>query len=163
MEEERRLCYVAMTRAREKLTLTHAKQRMLFGRTEPREPSRFLEEVPEADSNWQGKDAHRHGTAADGAFGEGFVAPSTPVSAPDRPNAPRREKSLPRPPVQTARPAAPLPKLAAGDTVRHKSFGAGVVTSVSPVGGDMLLEIAFETVGTKKLLLKFAGAMLEKQ
>ena len=58
--------------------------------------------------------------------------------------------------------AAPLPKLVAGDMVRHKSFGAGVVTSVSPVGGDMLLEIAFDNVGTKKLLLKFAEAMIEK-
>ena len=55
MEEERRLCYVAMTRAREHLTMTNARQRMLFGRTTPETPSRFLEEIPEENSQWIGK------------------------------------------------------------------------------------------------------------
>ena len=53
MEEERRLCYVAMTRAKEKLTMTNARQRMLFGRTTTNLPSRFLEEIPEKNSTWQ--------------------------------------------------------------------------------------------------------------
>ena len=55
MEEERRLCYVAMTRAKEKLTLTNARQRMLFGRTTPCMPSRFLKEIPEENMEWLGK------------------------------------------------------------------------------------------------------------
>ena len=55
LEEERRLCYVAMTRAKEKLTLTNARQRMLFGRTTPNAPSRFLNEVPQENSEWLGK------------------------------------------------------------------------------------------------------------
>ena len=55
MEEERRLCYVAMTRAKEKLTLTNARQRMLYGRTSPAMPSRFLKEIPEENMEWLGK------------------------------------------------------------------------------------------------------------
>ena len=60
MEEERRLCYVAMTRAKEKLTLTNARQRMLFGRTTPCMPSRFLKEIPEENMEWLGKPEPRH-------------------------------------------------------------------------------------------------------
>ena len=55
LEEERRLCYVAMTRAKEKLTLTNARQRMLFGRTTPNAPSRFLSEIPAENVNWLSK------------------------------------------------------------------------------------------------------------
>lgn len=52
MEEERRLCYVAMTRAKEKLTLTNARQRTLYGKTTPCMPSRFLSEIPEDNMEW---------------------------------------------------------------------------------------------------------------
>lgn len=55
MEEERRLCYVAMTRAKEKLTLTNTRQRTLYGRTSPAMPSRFLKEIPEENMEWLGK------------------------------------------------------------------------------------------------------------
>ena len=55
MEEERRLCYVAMTRARQRLTMTTARQRMLYGRTSSNLPSRFLEELPEEPIDWQSK------------------------------------------------------------------------------------------------------------
>ena len=55
LEEERRLCYVAMTRAKEKLTLTNARQRMLYGRTSTNWPSRFLEEIPEENLRWLSK------------------------------------------------------------------------------------------------------------
>ena len=55
LEEERRMFYVAMTRAKEKLTLTNARQRMLFGRTTPCMPSRFLKEIPEENMEWLGK------------------------------------------------------------------------------------------------------------
>jgi len=56
LEEERRLCYVAMTRAKERLTLTNARLRMLYGKTSPCRPSRFLEEIPEANMDWQGRE-----------------------------------------------------------------------------------------------------------
>ncbi len=55
LEEERRLCYVAMTRAREKLVMTNARQRMLYGRTSANKASRFLEEIPEEDMRWESK------------------------------------------------------------------------------------------------------------
>ena len=61
LEEERRLCYVAMTRAKEKLTLTNARQRMLYGRTSTNRPSRFLEEIPEENLRWEGKPEPRFG------------------------------------------------------------------------------------------------------
>ena len=53
-------------------------------------------------------------------------------------------------------------KLMKGDQVRHKAFGNGMVLSVQPTGGDTLVEIAFDNVGTKRLMLKFAAAQMEK-
>ena len=156
LEEERRLCYVAMTRAKEKLTLTSARQRMLFGRTTPNAPSRFLSEVPEEDSDWQGKTAPTYGVERE--YGDGSMDTTAP-----RGYYSNRRTTRPaaRP---TARPAAsaPLPELKPGDRVRHKSFGEGMVTALTPMGGDALLEIAFDGTGTKKLLLKYAGPLLEK-
>ena len=167
MEEERRLCYVAMTRAKEKLTLTNAKQRMLFGRTTPNAPSRFLEEVPEADSVWQGRTQPTYGVEREfGGRGDGYGAPYAASQSENssiyKYKASRKGKTPGRKEARTTTPSAPLPELCAGDRVRHKSFGEGMVTAVAPVGGDVLLEIAFDSVGTKKLLLKFAGPMLEK-
>ena len=168
MEEERRLCYVAMTRAKEKLTLTNAKQRMLFGRTTVNPPSRFLEETPEADADWLGKDAPAHELG--GAWDESGFGSSSPAASrrggasgvKTSYEAPRKAKPPVRKDTRTTTPSAPLPTLNPGDCVRHKSFGEGMVTQVAPMGGDVLLEIAFDSVGTKKLLLKYAGPMLEK-
>ena len=53
-------------------------------------------------------------------------------------------------------------KLSAGDRISHKAFGSGMVVSVTPMGGDALLEVAFDAVGTKKLMLKTAGAHITK-
>ena len=173
LEEERRLCYVAMTRAKEKLTLTNARSRMLFGRTTPNAPSRFLEEVPEDDADWQGRpdpNARAFGTLAEhddyGSFGasSGFGGTRTQRSSASPIHisyaAPRKAKP---PVIKTPRPAgAPLIELHPGDRIRHKSFGDGMVTSTTPTGGDVLLEIAFDDVGTKKLLLKFAGPLITK-
>ena len=169
LEEERRLCYVAMTRAREKLTLTNAKQRMLFGRTTPNAPSRFLEEVPEEDSVWQGKTAPTYGVERDfsGGWGESDPTPRPAAQSERSGDYPKYQASRKvKPPVRrdtrTTTPTAALPELHAGDRVRHKSFGEGMVTAMQPMGGDVLLEIAFDAVGTKKLLLKYAGPMMEK-
>jgi len=172
LEEERRLCYVAMTRAKEKLTLTNARSRTLFGRTTPNAPSRFLEEIPEEHSDWQGRSQPTYGVEREfdsnygGYGGGGFSIHSSPRTGTYPPyKAPGKAKPPVSKPTRTAAssaPAAPLPELRAGDSVRHKSFGSGMVTSVTPVGGDTLLEIAFDSVGTKKLLLKFAAPLLEK-
>ena len=169
MEEERRLCYVAMTRAMEKLTLTHARQRMLFGRTTPAMPSRFLEEVPEENSRWIGKPEpkpERHwsddfndepmgfgGSFGGGSFGGGGYSSAPKISA-KKPTFTESVKKA---------PAAPMLQLQPGESVRHSAFGVGLVVSVRPMGGDALIEVAFDTVGTKKLMLKAASAHLTKE
>ncbi len=180
LEEERRLCYVAMTRAKEKLTLTNAKQRMLFGRTTPNAPSRFLSEVPEEDADWEGKPGvnpptygvERHfdggyggfGTSSDfGAARGDYAAVQTSYAASNGGKSNERRFSKVKAPVRNmAKSAAPLLDVKPGDRIRHKSFGAGMVTALTPMGGDALIEVAFDDVGTKKLLLKTAGAMMEK-
>ena len=165
MEEERRLCYVAMTRAKEKLTLTNARQRMLFGRTTPCMPSRFLKEIPEENMEWLGKPEPRPTSSWDD-FGDG------PAYAPQREARPGTERPahLERPerpahperPVRPAAVSAPLLQLQPGDGVRHSAFGQGMVLSVRSMGGDALVEVAFDRVGTKRLMLKAAGAHLVK-
>ena len=169
MEEERRLCYVAMTRAMEKLTLTHARQRMLFGRTTPAMPSRFLEEVPEENSRWIGKpepkperhwsdDFNDEPMGFGGSFGGGSFGGSSYSSAPKiSAKKPTFTESVKK------APAAPMLQLQPGESVRHSAFGVGLVVSVRPMGGDALIEVAFDTVGTKKLKLKAASAHLTKE
>ena len=170
MEEERRLCYVAMTRAKEKLTLTNARQRTLYGKTTPCMPSRFLSEIPENNMEWLSKPVPRSDTWEDSrdddgcAYGyggytrQGTTAPTRrEVPAASRPGS-----------LHTARTAAKAPstasyiQLQAGETVEHDAFGRGLVLSVRPMGGDALLEVAFDTVGTKKLMLKAASHHLKK-
>ena len=156
MEEERRLCYVAMTRAKEKLTLTNARQRMLFGRTTPCMPSRFLKEIPEENMEWLGKPEPRLASSWDD-FGDG------PAYAPQREARPGTERPAhPECPVRPAAASAPLLQLQPGDGVRHSAFGQGMVLSVRPMGGDAMIEVAFDRVGTKRLMLKAAGAHLVK-
>ena len=153
MEEERRLCYVAMTRAKEKLTLTNARQRMLFGRTTPCMPSRFLKEIPEENMEWLGKPEPRPASRWDDDFGDTPRYASQPET-----------RTMPKPeyPVRPTVSSAPLLQLQPGDGVRHSAFGQGMVLSVRPMGGDALVEVAFDRVGTKKLMLKTAGAHLTK-
>ena len=177
LEEERRLCYVAMTRAKEKLTLTNARQRMLFGRTTPNAPSRFLNEIPAENVNWLSKPSAEPRSRydedyADGCgsfgrssgFGSGYGSRGGSVTTGfsgtvARPTHPKTAVSA------AAKPAAGKPtlQLSAGDQVNHKTFGDGMVISVTPMGGDALIEVAFEQVGTKKLMLKTAGVHMTKK
>ena len=181
LEEERRLCYVAMTRAKEKLTLTNARQRMLYGRTSANRASRFLEEIPEENMRWESKPEPRFGgmehdgtfggdryedgwgsspARAGGAWSSGGVhSYRAPAQAPQRPLASVQQASSTR---KNAAPAAPLLQLQQGDMVEHTAFGKGMVLSVRPMGGDALAEVAFDTVGKKKLMLKSAGAHMRK-
>ncbi len=139
MEEERRLCYVAITRARESLTLSCARQRMLYGRTSVNRPSRFLEEIPETC-------LVRSGTAA-------------PVrTAAPKPRPVRRDYSSLMP---GSRPQVSV-QYQKGDMVRHTAFGKGMILSVLPMGNDALLEIAFDDLGTKRVMARTAGAHMTK-
>ena len=162
MEEERRLCYVAMTRAKEKLTLTNTRQRTLYGRTSPAMPSRFLKEIPEENMEWLGKPEPQQ--AASHWEGE-WQRPAAASQVRTRREEPVRSATAPSAPsvrARSAAPSAPLMQLRAGDSVRHNAFGDGMVLSVRPMGGDALVEVAFDKIGTKKLMLKAAGTHLTK-
>ena len=148
MEEERRLCYVAITRAKENLTITYAKQRMLYGRTNASLPSRFLKEIPEDTIVKKGgyQTAQNHYNMSRYTDFT-TTAPKKPVSYQSSYTAPA---------------ASGVPELHKGDMVQHTAFGRGMVLSVLKMGGDALLEIAFDQIGTKKLMAKTASAHMKK-
>ena len=171
MEEERRLCYVAITRARKKLYITNAKQRMVFGRTQNNLPSRFIASVPEElmerlpkekrePASWSGTAQHgvygrtesRRAGAGGSGFGYGY----------SRPAAKSIQPGIPKQQAQRQPQGTELPKLSAGDTVEHSAFGRGTVLTLRPMGPDCILEIAFEKEGTKKLMLSSAGKFMKK-
>ena len=145
MEEERRLCYVAITRAKQTLTITHAHQRMLYGRTSAAMASRFLRELP-----------------ADEIVKKGGI-PNRPAASfcTYRQEVPRYSAYVPTYTAPAA-PKAPMIELSKGDMVNHTAFGRGMVLSVVKMGGDALLEIAFDQIGTKKLMAKTASAHMKK-
>ncbi len=143
LEEERRLAYVGITRAKKRLTLTNTRSRMIFGSTTHNPTSRFVNEIPPHLLEQTGSSFKRRYAGADEigsmqkkpqGINRGFSTES---------------KSGPQTTASSA-------QFKAGDTVIHKVFGQGVILSVKPMGGDQLLEIAFEKAGTKKIMAKFA-------
>ena len=163
MEEERRLCYVAMTRARQRLVMTSARQRMLYGRTSSNLPSRFLDELPQDAIERQGNsDSSRAG----GWSGGSSFSASAPLGGSRSGGSSGRPAARPsRDTGYTSRTAAApqnLLQLEKGDAIQHRTFGKGMVLSVRPVGNDALVEVAFDGVGVKKLMLKVAGAHITK-
>ena len=153
MEEERRLCYVAITRAKEKLHLVCARQRMIFGRTNTNKVSRFVDEIPPeliANKNIpKGFDYHERRETL------GFEAPR--YTAPTRKTNPYAFRPAPQ---KAAEKAAPDFKV--GDRVKHKAFGAGEIVKMTPMGGDYLIEVTFDGAVTKKLMLRAAAQHMEK-
>lgn len=152
LEEERRLMYVAITRARKRLYLSHAQSRMLHGRTTFNLPSRFIDELPEGALKW---------LSAKGGFGS-FAPKSEAVSTwgtgargqfgSYSPKGPEVFKS-PVVPVQKAAPAHGITK---GKTVFHTKFGEGKVLAVEGTGDDARAQINFPRHGTKWLALAIA-------
>ena len=173
MEEERRLCYVAMTRAREKLTLTNARQRTLYGRTTPCMPSRFLNEIPEENMEWLSKPQPRsesweerdsdYGDRGYGSYGGYGQRTTGSVVTRREPAEPKAGALRSAAGASRAAPkaAAPRMQIQAGETVEHDAFGRGLVLSVRAMGGDALVEVAFDSVGTKKRMLKMAAQHLK--
>ena len=143
MEEERRLCYVAITRAKKTLDITHARQRMLYGRTNAALVSRFLNEIPPECLVKKGRQERKD-------------TPSQPRFQP--PTAPKNLRPAVTPPSKKT----PMLELAKGDMIHHTAFGNGMVLSVMPMGGDALLEIAFDKIGTKRLMAKTASVHMKK-
>ena len=145
MEEERRLCYVAITRAKETLTISHARQRMIYGRTSSALPSRFLQEIPESCIEKRG--GYRAEPQRSMTYEKRSVSSNGYLSGALRANS---------------APSVPLPDYNKGDMVMHAAFGRGLILSVVKMGGDALLEVAFDDIGTKKLMAKAAGAHMKK-
>lgn len=154
MEEERRLCYVAITRARENLYLSHARQRMLYGRTSFNRVSRFVGEIPE-NCLEERKKQPRTSTASTGSYSSygrtgGYAGRSSYGTGN-------------RAPVPKPQSAVPMLELMKGDVVIHSAFGEGMVVNILKMNGDAMLEIAFDDVGTKRLMLKAASAHMKKK
>lgn len=141
LEEERRLAYVGFTRAKEKLYLTHAQQRMLFGSTQRNFLSKFVKEI---DKKYIEK-IDDTVTAVRKADSEA-IAPSRSYTI---------QAELAKKKMESTHKAA-ADDFKPGDRVKHNKFGEGTVISSSPMGGDFMLEIAFESVGTKKIMANFA-------
>ena len=151
IEEERRLMYVGVTRARKCLYLLHTRQRMLYGRTQYCIPSEFLRELPVLVT----KDlTPKTDTAFSSSFGSNAYAPR-PGSSPVRTGY---VSNTPSPAIRRPAPqaAAPTFHFQCGDRVRHKTFGDGLLVSKTPMGSDFLLEVQFDKVGTKKIMANFA-------
>ena len=156
IEEERRICYVCLTRARERLVLTGAARRRIFGDYQATEPSRFLSEIPEglmdriepAPPRWQQQGyelknpyARRYGNRGaggrrDGNAGSASVEPTFDYAKEDQ---------------------SSTSGVRNGMRVRHKQFGVGTIVEVDDQGDDVKVTIRFLSVGTKKLLVRYAG------
>ncbi|MBR4905478.1 MAG: UvrD-helicase domain-containing protein [Clostridia bacterium] len=151
LEEERRLCYVGMTRAKKRLYLSYAKERMLYGRTEPALPSRFLTEMgdtielPGARPQRRPAQQSRWDSTSASSF---FAAPIA-----KKPKEPVRIDvgTKPEPPKKAANFAGKV-----GDRVRHKAFGDGVIIGTSGSGASMIVQIQFDNGAVKKLAAGFA-------
>lgn len=143
MEEERRLAYVAITRAKERLYLTNASQRMLFGQTQRNVTSRFMREI---DPSLIEK--HDHAAAMRKQLGESDKT-LTEVHSTSLQQQLARNKSR-------SVGAKTSETYAAGERVSHNIFGEGTIVSVKPMANDSMLEIAFEKVGTKKIMANYA-------
>ena len=148
VEEERRLAYVAITRAKEELYIFHAESRMIFGMTNRNRVSRFVEEIPETlvehtrSRDYSARPVSMPNFGGAKPFGE---APKTKSVA-------EAGGFTPKPRVKPA----PAGTYRVGDTVLHKAFGTGLIVSATPMANDTLLEVAFDKVGTKKLFANFA-------
>jgi DNA helicase-2/ATP-dependent DNA helicase PcrA len=155
LEEERRLAYVGITRARERLYLTHAWCRMLHGSTQYNPPSRFLDEIPaalisEADGSRSSR-SRRSANTYGWSGTSGSSRDSGAISA-------RRDEIVER----AMRPAPPQPSgadqlgLRVGDDVRHGKFGEGVIIELRGEGDKTEARVNFPGVGEKVLLLSWA-------
>jgi DNA helicase-2/ATP-dependent DNA helicase PcrA len=156
LEEERRLCYVGITRAKSKLYLICTRERTLYGKKTYPRMSRFIEEIPlayiDGRVNEQSSRRAMRENAANANSGE----------------APRRyvHSVAPEPKPNAIRPAAAqghttLTIYRIGNEVQHSAFGRGKITGLTPMGGDMLLTIEFEKVGVKRVMANTASRFMK--
>ena len=148
INEERRLAYVGITRAKEKLYLTKTKYRMLFGSTTYNKDSRFLGEIPSELVERTGEGRLRTSSAFSSSGTGGKISVGVGKGAKPMAGVPRAGAYQP--------PAAKSGiTYKVGDVVLHKLFGKGMIMTAEKMGNDTLLEIAFDKAGTKKLMANF--------
>lgn len=140
LEEERRLMYVAVTRARQRLYLSFAQSRMLHGQTRYNLRSRFLEEIPQGLTKWLSPPTPR-GMGARGGFGQRVEPPRSGFAA-----------KVPQPPSRSQ----DLGGLRVGQLVKHAKFGQGVIVAAEGNGADARVQINFGVAGVKWLMLAIA-------
>ena len=138
MEEERRICYVGMTRARDRLYLTRARRRFMFGSIRAHPASRFLADIPNEEVTSPGGESRRGNTMSPRGLRAAAAA--------------RREEEM-----------ESEPSFSPGDRVRHSTFGVGVVVTCVAQGSDQQVTVAFPNQGVKKLLQSFARLSLVSQ
>ena len=144
IEEERRLAYVAITRAKKNLTVTNAFMRMIFGMTNRNMPSRFAKEIPEELCEFSGVTAKAPVTQIS-TYSANTQKPRTSSFTSSFTASTTKQSSQSTGTVYTV-----------GQQVTHKTFGKGMIVSVTPMAGDHILEIAFENVGTKKIMANYS-------
>ncbi len=158
IEEERRLAYVCITRARKRLTISNAFSRMLYGQTNRNLPSRFLEEIPKElceikTSRAQMMGGGEHKFSGFGGSNQGFGGGMPAYRRENKPFTSFKDMAAQS---VTKTKGQSSGTFKSGDRVRHKTFGDGMILSAVPMGNDTLLEIAFEEKGTKKIMQNFA-------
>ena len=134
MEEERRLAYVAITRAKKRFIATHSRYRMLFGKTTANKLSEFICEIPE-------ELLERHGER---------MIPKNPIVKPERRSFLKEQSEKLK--ATAAAPQKTFDTFSAGERVKHNIFGEGTIAEVVPMGNDAMLTINFDKRGTKKLM-----------
>jgi DNA helicase-2/ATP-dependent DNA helicase PcrA len=139
IDEERRLAYVAITRAKKSLIITHAKERMLYGMTQRNPVSRFVREIGEEYLDIQRERPRtsfiqRTEATKQNSFSFAYKKAETKAIVP----------------------------FEVGDRVNHFTFGDGTVLGVTPMSSDYMYEIAFDTVGTKKLMATYVAKLMKK-
>ena len=137
IEEERRLCYVAITRAKERLYITKTTSRTIFGKTAPSIPSQFFGEIP---SEY---------TEEAGSFRAGLAKSATKMGI-------FYSEKFESPTFDSPQPENDGEKFKPGDIVEHRKFGRGKILTVQDFGSDAILQIEFDSIGTKQLMAKFA-------
>ena len=177
LEEERRLCYVGITRARKELYLSSSQSRMIFGQTRRNPPSRFLEEIDPGYLDEEESPAiTRRNNAGFGSPFAGFGSSTAGFgdgrqwggfgsgagSAPKKTAVYTGSTPFGKPTVGNAAPKRQVrtdgakPSYKEGDVVEHKVFGRGIVLKATPAAGDLIVEIRFDTVGVKKTMANYA-------
>jgi DNA helicase-2/ATP-dependent DNA helicase PcrA len=157
LEEERRLCYVGLTRAKDKLYLTWARARRRGGELRPGIVSRFLKAIPpgiieerRTTSLWAPDwgDQRGGGAVGQGQYGRGFRSSGRFGTAAPLPRGPAEDE-----------PSQDTPRFVKGERVRHRRFGGGTIQGLVGTGRDLKVSVAFddEEVGVKQLLVAYAG------